>query len=196
MNRAFRLVTLISVGLLFLALPACHRTPINPDVRLQQGLAAQRAGDLDGAAAAYEDVLDVRPNDKYALYNLGVIAQGDGVTQLAEGYYRSALDADPNFEPALFNLAIIRTSVGATQEAVDLYRRLIAVAPKNANAHFNLGILLQRAGKDQEATAEFNVAIKIDPSLAGRLVTNPILPGSGTNGGASATGTPSATVTP
>jgi hypothetical protein len=195
MNRSLPVAVLVSLSVLVVASPACRKTPIDPDVRLQQGLAAQRAGDLDGASDAYEDVLNVRPNDTYALYNLGVIAQGDGVTGLAEGYYRSALDADPDFEPALFNLAIIRTSVGATQEAIDLYRRLLVVAPENANAHFNLAILLQRSGEDKEATAEFNVAIKIDPSLAGRLATDPILPGD-SDGDASPTATPSATAPP
>ena len=37
-------------------------------------------------------VLDVRPDDQYANYNMGVIEQADGRTALAEGYYRAALD--------------------------------------------------------------------------------------------------------
>ena len=182
MNRIIRMILAATVVLAAFALADCSRAKIDPDVRLQQGLALQRAGNLDQAGDAYQDVLSVRLNDKYALYNLGVIAQGDGQTQLAEGYYRAALDTDPGFEPALFNLAIIRTSVGATQEAMDLYRRVIVVNPKNAGAHFNLGILLQKADRRIEAVAELNVAIRLDPSLADRLASNPILPGGGTGG--------------
>jgi tetratricopeptide (TPR) repeat protein len=192
------LVGVVLLGALMLVTPACHHT-IDPDVRLQQGLAAQRGGDLDAAQAAYLDVLDVRPYDKYALYNLGVIANTEGNSQLAEGYYRSALDTDASFQPALFNLAIIRTGVGATSEAISLYRRLIAVASKNAAAHFNLALLLQRTGKATEATSEFNVAFKIDPSLADRLASSPIQPGTSVNGGVSSTSaspTRSATVSP
>ena len=86
-------------------------------------------------------VLDVRPDDQYANYNMGVIEQADGRTALAEGYYRAALDTAPDFVPAMFNLAILRTKAGATQEAIDLYERVIVIQPEYAAAHLNLGLL-------------------------------------------------------
>lgn len=139
------------------------------DQALQEGLAQQQAGNVDEAANLYEQVLEVRPGDKLANYNLGVIEQNDGRPALAEGYYRAAIDTDPNFTPALFNLAIIRTGAGATQEAIDLYGRVVEIRPDYAAAHLNLGLLLSGAGKDSLAEQSINRALELDPSLAERL---------------------------
>jgi tetratricopeptide (TPR) repeat protein len=183
---------ILVAGLLALTLvsTACNKD-VDPDEALAQGLAQQDAGNTDAAAALYQKVLDVRPDDKFANYNLGVIEQADGRTQLAEGYYRAALDTDPNFEPAMYNLATIRTAVGANQEAIDLYLRVLALDPDNTAAHFNLGILYRDAGRAKDATQHLNAALELDPSLADRLTSNPIPPaGSGSGSGASPSSTP------
>lgn len=159
-----------------LALGACSKD-VDPDQALKEGLAQQQAGNLEEAAKLYQQVLDARPGDKYANYNLGVIEQHDGRSEVAEGYYRSALDADPNFVPALFNLAIVRTGVGATQEAMDLYRRVIALQPDSAAAYLNLGLLYRGAGQPTKADDLINKALALDPSLADRLGATPITPG-------------------
>jgi len=160
-----------------LPLAACSKD-VDPDQALQEGLAQQRAGNMDAAAEQYQSVLDVRPGDKYANYNLGVIEQADGRVALAEGYYRAAIDTDANFVPALFNLAILRTQAGATQEAIDLYLQVIEIQPDYAAAHFNLGILYRDAGKSDLADKYINQALALDPTLADRLDTQPVDPGS------------------
>jgi len=142
---------------------------IDPDQALQEGLAQQQAGKLDDAAELYDQVLQVRPGDKFANYNMGVIEQAGGRTELAEGFYRAALDTDPAFVPALFNLAIIRTGAGATQEAIDLYLRVIEAEPEHAAAHLNLGLLYAGTGEDELSQEQINVALELDPSLASRL---------------------------
>ena len=166
--------SLVPVLFLVLGLATSCGGSADPDRALDDGLELQQAGDLEGAAEQYQQVLDARPTDKYANYNLGVIEGSEGRTQLAEAYYRAALDTDPAFVPALFNLAIVRTDVGATQEAMDLYRRVLDARPDDAAAHFNLGILLQAAGRGERGLAELDAALALDPTLAGRLVTRPI----------------------
>lgn len=162
------LMTLLIAASLGLAAAACS-DDLDPDQALQEGLAQQQAGNPDAAAALYEQVLEVRPGDKFANYNLGVIEQAGGRPALAEGYYRAALDTDPAFTAALFNLAILRTAAGATQEAIDLYLRVIETQPDYAAAHFNLGLLYAGAGKDTLSQASINAALQLDPSLAERL---------------------------
>jgi tetratricopeptide (TPR) repeat protein len=183
-RRAF----VFALGLLLaaaLASVSCDKA-VDPDQALSEGLAQQQAGNTDAAAEKYQDVLDLRPSDKFANYNLGVIEQADGRVALAEGYYRTALDTDPSFVPALFNLAILRTAAGATQESVDLYERVLQVQADYAAAHFNLGILLQNAGQQKEGEKQLNEALRLDPSLADRLATQPIPPEGGGTPGSSA----------
>jgi tetratricopeptide (TPR) repeat protein len=158
-----------AAALIVMLLGAACSEDFDPDQALQEGLAQQQSGDLDEAADLYQRILEVRPGDKFANHNLGVIEQQGGRTQLAEGYYRAALDTDPNFTPALFNLAILRTNVGATQEAIDLYLRVIENQPDHAAAHLNLGLLYAGAGKEKLAQKSINQAISLDPSLAERL---------------------------
>jgi tetratricopeptide (TPR) repeat protein len=173
---------------LSLSAAACSKD-IDPDQALREGLTQQQAGNMDAAATKYQEVLDVRPGDQYANYNLGVIEQADGRTQLAEGYYRAALDAAPSFVPALFNLAIIRTRVGATQEAIDLYQRVLQVQPDDAAAHLNLGLLYRDSNQPKLAQRHLNRAIQLDPSLADRITLEPAP-------GVSATPKPSSSASP
>jgi tetratricopeptide (TPR) repeat protein len=174
-----RRATLIPVLVLVVAFAAsgCSKD-VDPDQALKEGLAQQQAGNLEAAAEQYQFVLDARPSDKYANYNLGVIEQADGRVQLAEGYYRAALDTDPRFVPAIFNLAIVRTKAGATQEAIDLYRQVIEIQSDYAAAHFNLGILYRAVGKPGLADTHLNQALALDPTLAARLTTEPVAPSS------------------
>jgi tetratricopeptide (TPR) repeat protein len=179
-------VAALVVVALVVTLGACSR-PVDADKALETGLAQQRAGNLDAAAEQYQRVLDVRPTDKYANYNLGVIEQSSR-PELAEGYYRAALADDPAFVPALFNLAILRTKVGATQEAIDLYLRVIEARSNYAAAYLNLGLLFRDAGQASKATRYLNEALALDPSLASRLGTEPVNPSPATAGGAGSSG--------
>ncbi len=45
---------------------------------VEAGLAKHVEGDLEGAAASYDDALESEPGNVLALYNLGLIAQTQG----------------------------------------------------------------------------------------------------------------------
>ncbi len=130
-----------------------------------RGLQAHAAGKLDEATTAYFETLTKDPKNKFAFYNLGVIAQGQNRAAAAEAYYRLALEQDPTMASALFNLAILRGIAGANQEAADLYRRVIAADPNNAAAHFNLGLVLRLLGQTVEAQQELTKAQQLDAKL-------------------------------
>ena len=132
---------------------------------LSRALQLHTQGKLDEATVAYYQVLAKEPGNKYAFFDLGVIAQTNKSVVIAESFYRIALEIDPKFPSPLYNLAVLRQQAGAHQEAADLYRRLIAIEPNNAGAHFNLGFALRALGRTAEADAEFARARQIDPAL-------------------------------
>jgi len=136
---------------------------------LQSGLEAQAAGQLDRAAAFYNDCLKHEPKSKVCLYDIGTVEQAQGHPVQAEAEYRLALASDPNFAPAIFNLAIIRADAGSFDEAIGLYRQYLKLVPKNAAAHFNLGLLLNRTGDTAGGSTEIAAALALDPSLRSRL---------------------------
>ena len=146
---------------------ACGGTPgtSSADDALSRALQAHTAGKLDEATAAYFETLAKDPKNKFAFYNLGVIAQGQRRAAAAEAYYRLAIEQDPQMGSAIFNLAILRTQAGANQEAADLYRRVIAIDPNYAAAHFNLGLVLRLLGQNAEAQTELTKAQQLDAKL-------------------------------
>jgi tetratricopeptide (TPR) repeat protein len=148
-------------------LAACGSTPPanTAEDALSRALQAHTAGKLDEATVAYFETLAKDPKNKFAFYNLGVIAQTQNRPVAAESYYRLAIDQDPQMGSAIFNLAIIRAQAGANQEAADLYRRVIAIDPNYAAAHFNLGLILRLLGQNAEAQTELATAQRLDPKL-------------------------------
>lgn len=165
-----RIRSLALVGLLAFALTACGGAGSSSGVEtapdaLNRGLTAHSAGKLDEAVAAYYTTLAKDPSNKFALYNLGEIAQRQSRNVAAEAYYRLALEQDPKMVSALFNLAIVRTSLSAPADAVALYRQVIAIDASSASAHFNLGLLLRQLGQTAEAQTELATAQRLDPRL-------------------------------
>jgi tetratricopeptide (TPR) repeat protein len=148
-------------------LAACGGTPpaTNADDALSRALQAHTAGKLDEATSAYFETLVKDPKNKFAFYNLGVIAHGQNRPAAAESYYRLAIEQDARMGSALFNLAILRANAGANQEAADLYRRVIAIDPNYAAAHFNLGLVLRLLGQNAEAQVELAKAQQLDAKL-------------------------------
>ena len=189
---------LIALLLISLLTAACSSKKSDAELAseaLDRGLAAHQAGKLAEAEADYREVLVYDPNNKFAYYNLGLIDQTNGALASAESNYKLALAIDPTFVSALFNLAIVKTAEGDLVSAIDLYRSAIAVDPTNAPAHLNLGFALIEKGDDKHGQVELDTAIKLDPSLASRLPTEPVGAGNGESGGPSLKPTPPGSAT-
>jgi tetratricopeptide (TPR) repeat protein len=73
-----------------------------PDAALfgQLGLARLRAGNLDGAEAAFTEVAKRRPAEPRPVYYLGVIALKRGDSAAARAHFERALVLDPGFTKA------------------------------------------------------------------------------------------------
>lgn len=154
---------------------------------LQAGIKQGEINDFAGAAATFKRVLDLDPQNKFAWYNLGVIAQHDNRTAGAQAAYDKALKIDPNFESALYNKAVLLES-SDTDQAVVTLQRIVAANPKAATAYLHLGQDLAKKGQDKEAEDDFAHAVQADSSLQ-KLVPKKF------RGSASAAPSPTPTVT-
>lgn len=133
--------------------------------QLSAALALHQAGKLDAAAAGYRAVLASEPNNKYAFYNLGLIAQTNSNYPTALEYYDQALKVDQNFQPAVYNRSLVLRDLGRIDEAIVELRKVVAADPKSVGGLYNLGVLLIAQGNAQEGTRLVNEAIELDPSL-------------------------------
>jgi tetratricopeptide (TPR) repeat protein len=115
------------------------------------------------AAAAYRELLRLRPHDAEPSYQLGLLHAEQGDVESAAASYRHALTIDPRHADALINLGILLAERGNVDEAVGHWREAIRWHPKSARAHYNLGVALARQGQADEAGDCLGRALEIQP---------------------------------
>jgi Tfp pilus assembly protein PilF len=131
------------------------------------------------AKRQFEQVLQKDPQEKYAWYNLAVIAQGDKDATTAARDYEQAIAIDPKFESALYNLGLLRFHANDIQEAISDLGRAVAANPRDACAHWALGFALNRAigrAGGLRATNEMRAALKLDPALIKSIRSSKVKP--------------------
>lgn len=91
---------------------------------LQQGRAAQSAGNLDGATDLLESALVVDPRNRGAFITLAEIAKKQGLPGKAIRFYREALLLEPNDVAALRGQGEAMMAKGAVEKAKENLARI------------------------------------------------------------------------
>ncbi len=178
-GRGFRRAQLPSILVFLLAimataLAACSSGPAVPAAQTNSktanqlvaaGLAAERAGNVNGAVAYYKAAAAKDANNKYAAYDLGYIYQEAGNTSQAAAEYRRALLIDPNFEQALYNMGVLEAP-GNPALAITYYDQDLKLDPNNPSANFNLGVLLIKQGQTAQGNTYLATGLRLNPALS------------------------------
>ncbi len=136
------------------------------DTLLQEGLSAHVAGDLDEAAAKYEQVLAADSANKFALFNRGLVAHTRGDLAAAIADYEATLAIDDAYVPARFNLGIVYSAQGEWSDAEAAFRAVVDSEPDNTTAMYRLGLALIEQGDDAGGQQLIDEATAIDPGVA------------------------------
>lgn len=91
---------------------------------LEQGEAAQKAGDLKSAIGLYESALAIDPRNRSAYIALGQAARAQGLPGKAIRYYREALALEPNDLTALAGQGEAMVQRGAVEKARENLARI------------------------------------------------------------------------
>lgn len=136
---------------------------------LHQAVARHQAGDLAGAAAGYQAVLALAPNQADALHLLGVVKDEQGDHDGAVEYIRRAIAASPDAADFHGNLGTALNAAGQHEAAISAYRRAMALDTQNAEWPYNLGNLLRASGDPHAAVNQFRCALRLraDHLMAG-----------------------------
>ena len=138
----------------------------NPQLALQQAIAAYQRGDWAGSEASCRQVLAARAGDFDALNLLGIIAaQTQRLPEAAE-LLRRAVAARPSDASAHNNLANVLKSLARLDEALASYDRALAIQPRYAEAHYNRGGTLAALGRAEETIAACDRAVALKPDYA------------------------------
>jgi Flp pilus assembly protein TadD/peroxiredoxin len=127
------------------------------------GVAMFQHGYLDEAAASFQQVVDAKPNDPEAYYNLGTLSlQRHGFPQ-ARHYLEQALKLRPNYPEAWNNLGMMAAQQGDASEAIQNFHQSLLLRPSYATALLNLGNVYRRQGDFEKAQESLKRALEIQP---------------------------------
>jgi tetratricopeptide (TPR) repeat protein len=116
-------------------------------------------GDFLGGITAMNDMLEMYPRDKHALYLAGnwlLLENGD---DQALRIMQKALSVDKNFPPALNDLAYLYARNRKFDKAFDAMDRYIALLPKEPNPQDSYGELLRMAGNFEGSINHYRAAL-------------------------------------
>ena len=133
---------------------------------LQAAIDRHRAGDLDGAAAAYGHLLAANPADADALNLLGVALHQQGRTEAALERLHAAVKARRKDAGIHYNLGTVFIDAGRYAEAEAALRAALKLGGRDPHLEMNLANALALQGKAQAALPFYRVACRRTPRSA------------------------------
>ena len=153
--------------ILFLALNSCSTASVKEsDFHYKIGVASLSEGNLQSAFVEFQRALQLNPDNKDALVNLGYIHLQFEEFEKAKGLFLRAVRIDPQFSDAYTYLGVTYIKMRQWKEAIDpLKKALSNVLYKNpGQAFYYLGMAYYRTGLFDNAVDAFKDSIKRSPS--------------------------------
>lgn len=132
------------------------------DARLQEGIAAHRQGDLEGALSAYKDVLTEDPDHADGLHFLGLLHFDAGKAENAVILIRKSLDQNPKNAAAYNNLGNILKLSEEQDQALEAYVKAVEVEPRHEEAWSNINRLLEGATNNDDLLPILTEIVRLD----------------------------------
>ncbi len=142
----------------------------------EAGVAANNAGDYDGAIAKFNEAIGLLPNCFDCYYNIGQAYTQKKDYAKAEEAFKKSIELQPTYSEAYNGLTTIYNAQkrfdeaqAASQKAAELAS---AASPAggggggNVNTLYNQGVIAWNAGKAEDAKAKFEEALKVDANHA------------------------------
>jgi len=138
---------------------------MNINELIQSAIESHQAGNFQKAEQLYKEILQVQPDDFYALHYLGVLFYQLGKYDPAIEYITKALQVNPADANAYYNLGNIYKDKGQLDDAITSYKKALQLNPANADAYVNLGIIFKGKGQFDEAISCYQQALQLNPNL-------------------------------
>lgn len=137
--------------------------------RFAIGLDAERRGQWAAAAAEFERIIALHPDEPQfstAHYDAGIAYAHLQRLDDAAAAFRAAIAGDPAFLAAMANLIAVDLARGDLREARGIADKFVALAPGSARALYSRGIVALRQGDSAAARASFGQLLQTDPQYA------------------------------
>jgi tetratricopeptide (TPR) repeat protein len=134
----------------------------------EEGVAASKANDHDGAIAKFEAAAAASPTCADCYYNIGVAYMQKKDAAQAETAWKKAIEVKPDYSEAMNALSTLYNNQKRFDEAAAMGAKAAAAGggagAGSADAIYNQGIILWNQGKIPEAKVKFEEALKANPS--------------------------------
>ncbi len=142
--------------------------------RLEQAREQHRAGDVDGAEAAYQAILEEAPDWAPALYLRSVLHLQTRRNDSAEDLIRKALDADDGADAAASavyqnTLGNVLHARGDFHSALAAFDAAVDLNPRSTDALYNAALMRQALGDAAKAERALRAALEVDEKHLGAL---------------------------
>jgi protein O-GlcNAc transferase len=151
----------LAVELISKAIASNKKSPIYYN---NLGSALLFLGELDKAAAAFREALQLKPDYAQAYTNLGNVQKDRGQVDAAIDCYRKALKFKPDLIEAHNNLGNALQAQGDGVAAAAAYKMALKLKPDYAEAYNNLGVALIGLGRVDAGIAAYRDALRLKPN--------------------------------
>ncbi|MBL8887986.1 MAG: tetratricopeptide repeat protein [Phycisphaerales bacterium] len=121
----------------------------------EQGLTAQRAGDLDTAISLYKQSINANPELSGVWTNMGVAMMAKQNFPAAAEAFKHALDLSPTDSRPLVNLGVAYLDRGWADQAYTYFSQALDRDPQNIDALRGAITAAQRCGREDERTLDY-----------------------------------------
>lgn len=137
----------------------------NPEAYFLKGRIYQDLKDTSKAISSYQTALQVAPDYRDAIIQLGTIyaAKHDPV---AVKYYDNAFKLDTSDVFPVYAKAVFYQEQNEQEKAKELYKECVLRDNQYANAYFNMGFILMQQDSTEKALRQFDLVTKITPNDA------------------------------
>jgi tetratricopeptide (TPR) repeat protein len=131
--------------------------------RNMNGQALARSGKTEEALAEFDRAIELDPHNADALYNRGLLYQGEKQHQLAIDDFGAANGLTPQRAEPLLGRAISYLAVDKVKEAAADLDEAVQADPQNAQAWATRGLAYERLGDKNKAAGSYAHAINLRP---------------------------------
>jgi len=157
-----------SLLVVLLALPAAAA---GYDEIFERGRSAMRARDFATATEAFQQAVDLRPDEVDAWFRLGLARSANDEDDAAIAAYRKAAEMDPQHAKARNNLGNVLFRRDAYEEALTWYTRALEIEPDYMLASYHQGWVLRHYNRNEEAEAAFGHCLQLTPQSSREQTT-------------------------
>lgn len=138
----------------------------DPNILIGRATAYQHVGNAEAAIQAYEELLELRPNNVEAQINmLGLMGQRYPAVALRR--LMDLREENPGHVGVAAQIAVVQAELGRYEDAIKYLGIAAGMEPRNAGHIFNMAVIADRAGSTDQAVRYYEEALEIDTIYGG-----------------------------